>query len=408
MRTRPTRTRALAAVIALSVVVVACGDDDDDSPPADTSADAPADTEASGTGTTAAGWRSAPRGPAGPACGDIPEDGEGSLDGMADDPAGTAAANNPALSTLVAAVDAAGLTDTLNGAGPFTIIAPVNAAFEKIPTNVLDSILADSELLTSILTYHVIDGEALSAADLAAGGTAVTVNGAELTFALDGDTLTINGDEATVVCADIPVGNGVVQLVDSVLQPPSDDLGMDGSSVPSSGPDVTAVATPGDGPQGPLCASLPAEGEGSFTGMADDPAATAAASNPELSTLVAAIEAAGLTDTLNESGPFTILAPSNAAFAEIPEADLEAVRADTEQLTSILGFHVISGQSLTAADLAAAGTETAVQGGELTFAAEADGSLSINGGSASVVCSNITVGNATVHIIDSVLVPPTA
>jgi uncharacterized surface protein with fasciclin (FAS1) repeats len=258
----------------------------------------------------AAGFRSAPTAaPSGPACADIPADGEGSFVGMADDPAGTAASNNPELSTLVAAVDAAGLTDTLNGAGPFTIFAPNNAAFEKIPTNVLDSILADAELLTSILTYHAVSGDALDTAALAAGGTATTVNGSELQFALEGETLMINGDEAAVVCADIPVANGVVHIIDTVLQPPSDDVGMDGSSVPSSGPDVTAVATPGDGPQGPLCASLPVDGEGSIEGMADDPAATAASNNPELSTLVEALAAAGLTDTLNGEGPFTIFAP---------------------------------------------------------------------------------------------------
>jgi uncharacterized surface protein with fasciclin (FAS1) repeats len=357
--------------------------------------------------SSAAGYRSAPTAvPSGPACADIPTDGEGSVVGMSDDPAGTAAANNPELSTLVAAVDAAGLTDTLNGAGPFTIFAPNNAAFEKIPTNVLDSILADTELLTSILTYHVVSGEALDMAALAEGGTATTVNGAELQLALAGDALMINGDEAVVVCADIPVANGVVHIIDTVLQPPSDDVGMDGSSVPSSGPDVTAVATPGDGPQGPLCASLPVDGDGSIEGMADDPAATAASNNPELSTLVAAITAAGLTDTLNGEGPFTIFAPANAAFEEIPAADLEAILADTEQLTSILGYHVIEGEALTAADLAAAGTAATVQGSELTFSAEADGSLSLNAGEATVGCSNIVVGNAIIHIIDSVLVPP--
>ena len=143
---------------------------------------------------------------------------------------------------------------------------------------------------------------------------------------------------------------------------------------------MTAVATPGDGPQGPLCATLPVDGEGSIEGMADDPAATAASNNPELSTLVAAITAAGLTDTLNGEGPFTIFAPANSAFEEIPAADLEAIMADTEQLTSILGFHVIEGEALTAADLAAAGTGVTVQGSELTFSAEADGSLSINAG----------------------------
>jgi transforming growth factor-beta-induced protein len=393
MRTRSTRRKGCAVIIAAGAVAAAF-----------------AVTGAADAGSTAAGFGSAPRTfePTGPACADIPTDGEGSFEGMADDTAGTAAANNPELSTLVAAVEAAGLGDTLNGEGPFTIFAPNNAAFDEIPTNVLDSILADTELLTSILTYHVVSGDALSSADLAEAGTATTVNGAELAFALDGETLTINGDEAVVVCADIAVGNGIVHIVDSVLQPPSDDLGgLDGSSsVPSSAPDVTAVATPGDGPQGPLCASLPTDGEGSFAGMADDPAATAAANNPELSTLTEAIEAAGLTDTLNGEGPFTIFAPSNAAFAEIPAADLEAILADTEQLTSILGFHIIETESLTAADLAAAGTKVSQQGAELTFAVEADGSLSINEGAATVVCSNIVVGNATVHIIDSVLVPP--
>ena len=95
-------------------------------------------------------------GATGPACGSLPADGEGSLAGMADDPAATAASNNPELSTLVAAVTAAGLVDTLNGAGPFTIFAPVNAAFEKIPAADLDAVLADTDLLTSILTYHVV------------------------------------------------------------------------------------------------------------------------------------------------------------------------------------------------------------------------------------------------------------
>lgn len=394
MRTPSMRRRAIAAIIALGAVVGA-------------SAAVGAAQPAPGQVT---GFSSAPRTfePTGPACADVPADGEGSFEGMADDPAATAATNNPELSTLVAAVAAAGLADTLNGEGPFTIFAPNNAAFDKIPTNVLDSILADTELLTSILTYHVVGSEALGSSDLAQSGTAATVNGAELAFALDGETLTINGDEAVVVCADIAVGNGIVHIIDSVLQPPSDDLGGAGSSssTPSSGPDVTAVATPGEGPQGPFCASLPVDGEGSLTGMADDPAATAAANNPELSTLVAAVEAAGLVDTLNGEGPFTIFAPSNAAFAEIPTADLEAILADTDQLTAILGFHVIAGESLNAADLAASGTAATLQGAELTFTVEADGSLSINGGAATVVCSNIVVGNATVHIIDSVLVPP--
>lgn len=400
MSTRRTRVAALAAVAALGVVVAAT------------------QTSAADGGAAAARRVATP---VGPGCDAVPTEGEGSFAGMADDPAGTAASNNPELSTLVSAVEAAGLTAALNGEGPFTVFAPNNAAFEQIPANVLDSILADNDLLTSILTYHVVTGQSLAPADLAAASPIQTANGATLEVSQDGETITINGDEAVVVCAGIPVDNGTVYIIDSVLQPPSDDLAgvgattiIDGSvvvidsSVPTSGPDVTAVATPGDGPQGPLCASLPAEGEGSIAGMADDPAATAAANNPELSTLTEAIGAAGLTDMLNGEGPLTIFAPSNEAFAALPEADLAALLADPEQLTSILSYHVVEGEAMSAADLAAAGTAVTAQGGELEFSVEADGTLSINGGAAGVGCSNITVANATVHIIDQLLIPPAA
>jgi transforming growth factor-beta-induced protein len=183
--------------------------------------------------------------------------------------------------------------------------------------------------------------------------------------------------------------------------------GVDEStSVPSSDPVVTA--TPTGGPQGPFCASIPPEGEGSFEGMADDPVATAASNNPYLTTLTSAVQAAGLVDSLNGEGPFTVLAPNNEAFAAIPLADLDAILANTEQLTSILTYHVVSGASLSAADLAAAGSAVSIQGGELTFTTGADGLLSINGGAATITCSNITTANATVHVIDTVLSPPVA
>jgi uncharacterized surface protein with fasciclin (FAS1) repeats len=361
------------------------------------------------TGTSASGAVRPTAAPVGTGCADIPSEGDASIVGMADDRAATAAANNPDLSMFVSAVDAAGLTAALDGEGPFTLFVPNDAAFAKIPQNVIDSILADADLLNSILTYHIVSGEAVAPADLVAAGSIETANGGQLQITQEGDTISINGGEATVLCGGIPVANGYIYIIDSVLQPPSSDVGADGStSVASSGPDVTAVATPGEGPQGPLCASLPADGEGSIAGMADDPAATAAANNPELSTLTAAIEAAGLTDTLNGEGPFTIFAPSNEAFAAIPQTDLDAILADTEQLTSILGYHVIQGESLSAADLAAAGTETTLQGSDLTFTVQPDGTLSIGDGAANVACSNIVVGNGTIHIIDQVLVPPAA
>jgi uncharacterized surface protein with fasciclin (FAS1) repeats len=157
-------------------------------------------------------------GPNGPLCAAVPADGEGSVDGMADDPVGTAASNNPLLTTLVAAVTAAELGDTLNTGGPFTVFAPVNSAFDKIDPATLENVLADAETLTSILTYHVIP-EQLSAADLVAGGTFATVNGAELSFAQVGETVVINGGAAAVQCADVPTANATVFLIDTVLMP---------------------------------------------------------------------------------------------------------------------------------------------------------------------------------------------
>jgi transforming growth factor-beta-induced protein len=184
--------------------------------------------------------------------------------------------------------------------------------------------------------------------------------------------------------------------------------GDDSSSTttPSSGADDTAAAAPGGAPQGPFCASIPPEGEGSFVGMADDPVATAASNNPYLTTLTSAVQAAGLVDTLNGEGPFTVFAPNNEAFAAIPPADLDDILADPVWLTEILLYHVVPGESLSAADLAAAGSVVTAQGDELTITTEPDGSLSINGGAAMLTCSDITTENATVHVIDAVLLPP--
>ena len=106
--------------------------------------------------------------------------------------------------------------------------------------------------------------------------------------------------------------------------------GDDGSTTTSSAPSDTTAPVDNGGPQGPFCASIPPDGEGSFDGMADDPVATAASNNPYLTTLTSAVQAAGLVDTLNGEGPFTIFAPNNEAFAAVPQADLDAILADTD------------------------------------------------------------------------------
>jgi len=178
-----------------------------------------------------------------------------------------------------------------------------------------------------------------------------------------------------------------------------------GTEMPSAtdmtkGTDAMAV----DGPSGPLCAAVPTDGEGSFAGMTDDPAATAASNNSVLSTLVTAVTEAGLVDTLNSDGPFTIFAPTNDAFAAIPPADLDAVLADQELLTSILTLHVIAGEELSSTELAEMGSATTVNGADITFETAADGSLMVNG-QATVGCADVQTANATVHIIDAVLMP---
>jgi transforming growth factor-beta-induced protein len=329
--------------------------------------------------------------PSGPACSSIPDDGEGSFAGMADDPAATAASNNPELTTVVAAVQAAGLVDTLNGEGPFTIFAPANSAFQQIPTDQLDALLADpTGDLTSILTLHVVAGQRLTSADLAEVGSVATVNGEEITFAADGGTIAINGGQAKVVCADVPTANATVHIIDGVLMPSA-----------MNAPDQGAALEP----SGPACSSIPMRGEGSFNGMADDPAATAASNNPELSTLVSAVQAAGLVDTLNGEGPFTIFAPANSAFAKLPQADLQAVLDDPAGLlTTILTYHVVAGEKLSSADLAEIGSVMTVEGEELSFSSDG-GALTINGGQGTVVCADVPTANATVHIIDGVLMP---
>ena len=161
--------------------------------------------------------------PFGAGCAAVPKTGKGSFDGMSSDPVATAASNNPALSTLVTAVKAAGLVDTLNGPGPFTIFAPANSAFAALDPATLDAALADPQgLLTDVLTLHVIQGEQLASTDLAEM-TSLDAIGGSLTLAAEGDSLTVDagGGPATVVCADIPTANATVHIIDTVLLPAS-------------------------------------------------------------------------------------------------------------------------------------------------------------------------------------------
>jgi uncharacterized surface protein with fasciclin (FAS1) repeats len=160
----------------------------------------------------------------GPGCADyaaaVPS-GSGSVEGMAKDPVATAASNNPLLTTLVSAVSGklnpgVNLVDTLNS-GEFTVFAPVDDAFAKIPAATIDTLKTDSATLTKILTYHVVQGQI---APDKIDGTHKTVEGQDLTISGSGDSIKINGESA-VICGGVKTANATVYLIDSVMLPPS-------------------------------------------------------------------------------------------------------------------------------------------------------------------------------------------
>jgi uncharacterized surface protein with fasciclin (FAS1) repeats len=164
----------------------------------------------------------------------------------------------------------------------------------------------------------------------------------------------------------------------------------------------SAAMTPADTQFGAGCSAVPtdASNPGSFAAMAKVPVATAASGNPVLSTLVTAVKKANLVDTLNSAQGITVFAPANSAFEKIPAATLNGVLNDDAALKKVLTYHVVAGR-LTPADLA--GTHKTLEGQDLTVAGSGT-DFTVNGNS-SVVCGNVQTENATVYIVDSVLMP---
>ena len=178
------------------------------------------------------------------------------------------------------------------------------------------------------------------------------------------------------------------------------------SSSSASASATTAPAAP-TAPFGAGCAAVPAEGAGSFAGMATVPVANAASTNPVLSTLVQAVTAANLADSLNTAPDLTVLAPANAAFEAVPSDQLQGLLADTAQLTSVLLHHVVQGR-LTPDQLA--GTHTTLNNDQVTIEGAGEnftvaGEGTLVGGPATVICGNVPTANATVYVIDQVLKP---
>ena len=258
--------------------------------------------------------------------------------------------------TLVAAVQAAGLVDTLNGKGPFTVFAPTDAAFAKLPAGTLEMLLKpeNKAKLAAILTYHVVPGS-VKAADVVKLKYAGTVNGQRVDIKVDGAKVTVDG--ATVTATDIACSNGVIHVIDAVILP------VDGTVV-----DV-------------------------------------AVKNGSFNTLVAAIKAAGLVETLSGKGPFTILAPTDAAFAKLPAGTLEMLLKpeNKKQLVEILTFHVVPGVAAYS-DAVVKMTEVPTVLGSPVAVKVVGGKVMLNG--ATVVAVDVEATNGVIHVIDTVLMPP--
>jgi transforming growth factor-beta-induced protein len=281
------------------------------------------------------------------ACGD-----EEPVGPMLDDDIVDIVVSTAAVSTLETALEAAGLVSALQGDGPFTVFAPRNEAFEALGADVIQALLdaGNVDLLTRILTFHVVAGVAARSSDLTDGQTVTTLEGGQLTIDISGSTVRVNG--ATVVAADIEATNGVIHLIDGVLVPEVDVV-------------ERAILT------------------------------------AETQTLVAAVAAGGLVGTLRGAGPFTVFAPVNSAFAALGTDALDVLLdpANIALLQKILTYHVLPGD-IRASDLSDGATVSTVEGSEVAI--DLSGSTpKVNG--ANIVATDIVVENGVIHLIDAVL-----
>ncbi|WP_219413179.1 fasciclin domain-containing protein [Pseudonocardia nigra] len=223
------RLAAVGTMAALTVALAACGGSEQ---PADTGAgaDTGGDTAATSSAAAPTSDMAAAGGDGvtqtsdifGPACDQVPTEGEGSAEGMVDDPVATAASNNPLLSTLVTAVGAVdGLADTLNSAEALTVYAPYNGAFEALGEETVNTLVANPDQLAPILQYHVTDTR-YDAEGLVEAGTTTMLNGGEVTIGGTADAPTLTdamGNTVNVLCGNIPTANATVFVIDNVLMP---------------------------------------------------------------------------------------------------------------------------------------------------------------------------------------------
>lgn len=256
--------------------------------------------------------------------------------------------------TLATALKAADLVGTLQGQGPFTVFAPSDEAFAKLPKGTLDSLLKpeNKAQLVEILKHHVVAGRVL-AADVVKLPGAASLSGQRLPILVDEGVVRVAG--ARVTKADVTCSNGVIHVIDTVLLP--------------STKSIVELA----------------QGAGTFQ------------------TLLAAAQAAGLAETLASGGPFTVLAPTDEAFAKLPKGTLESLLKpeNKDKLAGILKAHVIDGR-VYADQVVTLASARALSGTELAIVVKS-GKVTIAG--ANVVQTDLEAKNGVVHVIDAVIVP---
>ena len=278
------------------------------------------------------------------------------------------------VTTVVAAVKAAGLVDTLKSAGPFTVFAPTNSAFAALPAGTVASLLLpeNKATLTDILTYHVVAGRYTSN-DLTDGLVLKTVEGKTLKFTKVNGHLMING-KAMIETANVISSNGVTHVINSVLMPGDAQYAGVGVEV------------------------------GGALMVANKDIVDNALSASNVTTVVAAVKAAGLVDTLKSAGPFTVFAPTNSAFAALPAGTVASLLLpeNKAKLAGILTYHVVAG-AYTINDLYDGQSLKTVQGQSLAVSKK-NGVVTING-AAMIETPNVISSNGVTHVINSVLLP---
>jgi transforming growth factor-beta-induced protein len=257
--------------------------------------------------------------------------------------------------TLAAALQAADLVGALKGEGPFTVFAPTDEAFAKLPAGTVETLLRpeNKQMLVDVLTYHVVAGNVPAAKVVKLNG-AKSLNGQQVDIKVKDGKVSVDG--ANVVKTDIACTNGVIHVIDRVILPASDNI------------PTTAVKA------------------GTFK------------------TLVAAVKAAGLAEALSGKGPFTVFAPTDEAFAKLPDGTVETLLKpeNVNKLAAILKYHVVQGR-VYSTDALAAGKANTLQGDSVTIAMNGNAAM-VNG--ATLVATDLDASNGVIHVIDSVILPP--